>query len=179
MKTLKLFNAVLAKASNQKEYISEMGLVIAPEALWARREIEAYYAYGALDGNDLNKTFHKSWAKIKNSARFELYLEQITHYISTYGTNFQGDIYIPDEVLGVPDLKIKFKVINGYTKDEFIDKSLSMLRSGVALTEGTINDLLTLLVDQLGYSFTGNEGIKNKEALDKMVEDRDLSRFIL
>ena len=114
MKTLKLFNAVISKESSEQLFVSEDGYIIEPYALWAKDRIIDYYKKESLNGNDLNKTFHKSWEKIKNSTRIELVIEQILHYLSTYGTNFQGEIYIPNEALEVPDTKIVFKVIKAY-----------------------------------------------------------------
>jgi hypothetical protein len=170
MKTLKLFNAVTEKQSNEQPFISEDGYVIEPNALWAKKEILTYYRYERLNGNDLNKTFHKSWKKIKDSSRFELFIEQIRHYISTYGSNFKDEIYIPDEILNVPDVKLTYKVIRSYSIAEMTEKCLALLKSGIALQEETINDLLTLLVDEFRYTFTGDEGIKNKEAVCKIAD---------
>jgi hypothetical protein len=165
MKTLKLFNAVTAKPSNEKPFVSEDGFIIEPNALWAKDKILAYYEKEKLSGNDLNKTFHKSWKTIKDTPRWELAIHQILHYITTYGTNFQAEMYIPDEVLNVPDIKVVFKVIKAYTKKELTEKCLGLLKSGVALKEETIDDLLSLLTDELGYKFTGKDGVKNKEAI--------------
>lgn len=170
MKTLKLFNAVIAKESKEKPFISDDGFVIEPKAIWAKDRILQYYLKEKLDGNDLNKTFHKSWAKIKNSSRCELFIEQIMHYISTYGSDFKDEIYIPNEILNFPETKITYKVIRAYTVSEMTNKCLSLLKSGIALKEETINDLLTVLVDELNYTFTGNEGIKNKEAVIKIAD---------
>lgn len=116
MKTLKLFNAVLAQKSDAKAFISDNGFIIEPQAMWAKKEIISYYAKEKLNGNDLNKTFHKSWQKVKESSRIDLLIEQINHYISTYGSNFQNEIYIPNEIVNVPNLKLNFKVIKAYTK---------------------------------------------------------------
>ena len=170
MKTLKLFNAVLAKESNETPFVSKEGYVIASNALWAKNEIIRFFKKEKLDGYGLNKTFHKSWMKIKSNTREDLLLEQIRHYISTYGSNFQDDIYIPEEVVNMPELKVVFKVIKGYTKAELIAKCLELLQSGMALKEETINDLLSILVDELNYSFTGDETIKNKEAIVKIAD---------
>lgn len=171
MKTLKLFNAVLSKESDKNLFISEKGFIIEPNALWAKDRIIDFYNKEYLSGDDLNKTFHKSWEKIKNSSRFELYLEQITHYLSTYGSNFKSETYIPNEVVDIDGLNLKFKVIKAYTRDKLITKSLDMLVSGVALKEETIDDILSILVDELDYEFTGKEGIKNKEAIVKIAEN--------
>jgi hypothetical protein len=170
MKTLKLFNAVVARQSSEKPFVSESGFIIEPSALWAKDRIMDYYLREQLNGNDLNKTFHKSWLKIKNTPRFELFIEQILHYISTYGSDFKDEVYIPDEILNIPDLKLIYKVVRGYSKDEMRDKCLSLLKSGIAMKEETINDVLSVLVDELGYIFTGDEKIKNKEAVIKIAD---------
>ncbi|MFC0427219.1 hypothetical protein [Chryseobacterium scophthalmum] len=174
MKTLKLFNAVLAKKSNEKPFISDTGFIIESDAFWAKKEIISYYSKEKLNGNDLNKTFHKSWQKIKESSRIELLIEQINHYISTYGSDFQNEIYIPKEVLNVPDLKLTFKVIKAYTQEEMQEKCLSLLRSGIALKEETIDDLLYILHTELEYDFTGKENIRNKEAVIKIADRYDI-----
>jgi hypothetical protein len=170
MLTLKLFNAVLSKKSSQKPFVSEQGYIIEPGALWAKDRIIKYYHEEKLNGNDLNKTFHKSWSKIKNSTRFELFCHQIVHYISTYGSNFQVEMYIPNEILDLPDVKLTYKVIKAYTKKGLVEKCLHMLKSGIALKEETINDILSVLVEELGYSFTGKEEIRNKEAIVKIAD---------
>ncbi|MEE9214687.1 MAG: hypothetical protein V3U54_07810 [Thermodesulfobacteriota bacterium] len=170
MKTLKLFNAVVEKKSDKKHFVSEDGYVIESGALWAKTRIVNYYKKEALNGNDLNKTFHKSWKKIKDSTRGELLVHQILHYLTTYGTGFQMEAYIPNEIVKLPKTKIVFKVIKAYTKEELINKALRMLKSGIALKEETVNDLLSVLVDDLDYKFTGDEGIKNKEAVVKIAD---------
>ena len=170
MNTLKLFNAVVAKPTNEKPYISDEGYIIAPNALWAKDKIIAFLKAEKLNGNDLNKTFHKSWSKIKNSSRHELFVEQIGHYMSTYGSKFQDEIHIPEEVLNIPNVKLNYKVINAYSTDEMAQKCLSLLKSGIALKEDTVDMLIIVLMDELGYTFTGKENIKNKEAIVKLAE---------
>ena len=171
MKTLKLFNAVVAKKSKKSEaYVSKSGYIIEPEALWAKKQIIKYLKKEKLNATDLNKSFYKSWKKIKKSTRWELLMDQIAHYFSTYGTNFQGEAYIPGDVLDLPETKIKFVVIKAIPADEMREKCLSMLRSGLALTEETIDDLISVLTDELNYVFTGNEQIKNKEAIAKIAD---------
>lgn len=172
MKTLKLFNAVVSKTNKETQpFISEEGFIIESNALWAKDKILDFYLREKLNGNELNKTFHKSWSIIKNSSRFELLVHQIIHYLSTYGSNFDDEMHIPNEVLDIPDLKLKYKVIKAYAESEMTEKCLSLLKSGIALKEETIDDLISVLVDELSYTFTGNEGIKNKEAIVKIAEN--------
>ncbi|WP_454046482.1 hypothetical protein [Chryseobacterium sp. Marseille-Q8038] len=174
MKTLQLFNAVLARKSDEKPFISDDGFIIESDAVWAKNEIISYYAKEKLNGNDLNKTFHKSWEKIKNTSRIDLLFEQFTHYISTYGSNFQNEMYIPEEILNVPGTKLIFKVIKAYTVEEMQEKCLSLLRSGIALKEETVDDLLSILHTELEYDFTGKENIRNKEAVIKIADLYDV-----
>jgi len=170
MKTLKLFNAVVAKESTDVPFVSQEGFIIESNALWAKDRILGFFRQEKLGGNELNKTFHKSWTKIKNSSRVELLTHQILHYLSTYGSDFKDEVYIPDEISEVPDVKLIFKVIKALSKEEMIDKCLSLLKSGIALDEETINDALSILVDELQYTFTGEEGVRNKEAIIKIAD---------
>ncbi len=170
MKTLKLFNAVVKKENSDLPFVSERGYIIDSGALWAKKEIESFYKNENLDAYGLNKTFHKSWSKIFNSSRDELLIDQIRHYVSTYGSNFQDEVYIPNEMLQVPETKLTFKFVKSYSKEELIEKCLDLLKSGIALKEETLNDVLSVLTDELGYKFTGNEQIKNKEAIVKIAD---------
>jgi len=137
MKSLRLFNAVIRQESSDECFVSEDGFVIEPGALWAKDRIVEHYRQERLSGNDLNKTFHKSWAKIKQSSRFELWVEQIRHYLSTYGSDFQDEIYIPDEVLHVPDAKLlMYKVVRALSTDEMTGRCFDLLNSGIALKGG-------------------------------------------
>ena len=167
---LKLFNSVLAQDTEAKDtFVSKFGVFIPSQAVYAKYEILNHLRNLKLSGQDLNKTFYKSWAKVQNSDRLELFIDQILHYMSTYGTNFEGEVYIPDQVLDVPDLKITVYTIGAMTADTLIEKSLDVLRSGIALKEETLGCIFDLL-ESLDYSFTGKEGVRNKEALVMMAD---------
>lgn len=164
-KTLSLFNVVIGKESRDSaEFLYEEGLIVDSHALWAMSDIQSYINQVQLSGQDLNKTFHKSWAKVQNSSRLELAIEQIQHYISTYGSDFQDEIYIPNEVLNVPDVKLKLRTIRGVSKSFISIEALKILESGIALKEETLKDIFFIL-DEIGYVFDGSEKIKNKEAI--------------
>ncbi len=49
----------------------------------------------------------------------------------------------------------------------------SLLQSGIALKEETIDDLLYILHTELEYDFTGKENIRNKEAIIKIADRYD------
>ena len=161
--TLELFNVVEKGQSNEPVFLDSHGVFVDSTATYAIKDIKKHLKNLKLSGNELNKTFHKSWKTVVNSTRLELAIQQVMHYMSTYGSNFEAEMYIPDEVLKVPKTKLKVSVIKSLTKEELIEKSLDVLRSGIALKEETLNDLFDLL-DVLNYKFSGDENIKNKEA---------------
>lgn len=162
--TLSLFNAVISQqSSGLPEFVPEFGVFIPSDSAYAADEIKSYLENRKLSGDELNKTFYKSWERVQKSDRFTLLVDQIFHYMSTHGTNKECDIYIPDDVLEIPNLKLGVSVINAISEELVIDKCLALLCSGIALKEDTLNDVFSLL-DMLDYQFTGNEGIRNKEA---------------
>ncbi len=167
MKSLKLFNCVVAKEINNKTpYISDLGYIITPLALHKKEEIIEYYKNYVLDGNDLNKSFYKNWDYITSLSSEEQLIHTITHYLSTYGTDFTGDIYIPESVLNIPEVTepLMFKLINGISRTDLIEKCFSLLNSGVALKRETIDDIFSLLTEELEFVFPKNTQFKNKEA---------------
>lgn len=101
----------------------------------------------------LNQSFHKSWAKVRDASIGQLVLEQIVHYMTTYGAEAfgvydQDSVYIPNEQLNAPALEdgVRLVIIRGYTKDELKSKLLDLLGSGVALHEDTVADALDIAV---------------------------------
>ena len=170
--SLELFGAVPAGKSTPSQHKDtlEHGVLVDENAAYANKAILRYLKANKLSGEQLNATFHKSWEVIRTSTRYELFVHQILHYLTTYGTNFTSDyVYYPAEELEVPELKkLRFRVIKGLPEMELIDKCLKMLSSGMALAEETIKSILDLL-DELKYRFTSVDGIKNKEAAVRII----------
>lgn len=183
MKTLELFNCVEARTQGEYKILPEYGVIVEPSASHALPQIKKFLESKKLNGQQLNATFHKSWKVIKESSREELWVHQILHYLTTYGTGFQSTFnYIPNEELDVPQVETKFLVIRGLTKDQILEKALDLFKSGVALKQETIYDVLEVL-NSFKYEFTGKEDIKNKEALmfickEKGIVPQDPSEFV-
>lgn len=169
MKTLELFNAVVANG-NGKAVISDDGYIIDGSAVWAKDKIIQFYNQKKLDGKSLNASFYKSFATVVNKTRVEIFHDQVLHYFSTYGCGFEGEMWVPEQILQIPDLKMCYKLIRGYTKEALQEKCLDLLSSGVALKEETIDTILSALHDELDYRFTGNETVRNKEAVIKIAD---------
>lgn len=175
MNSLKLFNAVLESNIKGAEppYIdNNLGLIIEQDALWAKDQIIDYYKKEKLAGNELNQTFHKSWQVIENDDKFAILVEQLKHYISAaFIHDPEDELHIPGEYLDVPGVKeLTYKVIKAYTKEDLAERGLDLLRSGIALKSETIEEIISLVGIDCDYQFTGNEGIRNKEAIIKIAD---------
>lgn len=116
---------------------------------------------------DLSTTFYQKWGQVISSTRLELLIDQLKHYASTYGTNFEGTPYLPGERENFETMEFtKFKVISPISELEVIERIEKMLFSGIALAEDTMNDLLSIL-DNIGHEIDVDK-IKNKEAKMKL-----------
>jgi len=134
-----------------------------------------------ITGKEANNSFHKSWGKIKDSSDQQLVFEQIVHYLTTYGfAHFgiydQSTVYVPKEELDVPGVdlkKIRLTVIHGYTDEEMKEKTMGILRSGIALNERSIDDIIHVL----GNSALTDEDVsevRNKEVMCILCSKMDL-----
>lgn len=134
-----------------------------------------------LTSDQMNNAFHKSWKKIKDASIEELVIEQIIHYITTYGFERIGiydknTVYIPDEKLKTPQLKVEginLIIIKGYTKNELKNKLLNLLNSGIALKDETKDDIIDIAtyVELTEHEITQ---IKNKEVRTALYDYLDL-----
>ena len=114
-----------------------------------------------------NKTFYKEWADIVSKTRFELLVDQLLHYASTYGTGFtEGEGYIPNHDDVIMPFK-KFKVILPCSLRELFDKCTNLIKSGIALGEETQKVCSEYVIGhhanwaEFGFSV---DDVKNKEA---------------
>ena len=181
--TIRLFKAVpiteKGKSKASKSLMSETikrGFIFSPEVVHNYSEkdlilmIDVVEKEVGLRADAMNNAFHKSWKKIAESSMEQLVIEQIMHYITTYGFESLGiydkdSVYIPCEKLEIPKLKIdkiKLVVIRGYTKSELKEKLIGLLGSGIALSNDTKKDVIDIVTF---VDFVEDEirNIKNKE----------------
>lgn len=171
---LRLFSAVLVEEKKKHRVkplvmkrMVKNGYVLSPfiavsDALLD--EIESV----VLSGEKANASFHKSWKVVRDSSDEELVIQQIVHYITTYGFErlgiySQDTVYIPAEELKVPKIKdsIPLVVIKALTVDEVLEK-IVQLGSGVALSQEVLNDILAV-VQALKFDASIVGYIKNRE----------------
>ncbi len=183
--TIRLFKAVpiedaskVASAALQASILSETlpsGFIIAPQVIanHAADEIKEIIKIAreeiGLSGAQMNSAFHKSWNKVKDAPICQLVLEQLVHYVTTYGFERLGvyskeSVYIPKEELDVPGLDEGFPVvvIKGCTRDEIAGKLMAILSSGIALKEDTVKDIVNVAIF-LDFGDGELSAVKNKE----------------
>lgn len=189
---IKLFKALEVKTKTKKQSKELLNKTISKGFVFSPVVISNYSKPELLDfinviekelglnADKLNNSFHKSWKKIKNSSIEQLVIEQIMHYMTTYGFEELGcydkdSVYIPHEKLEIPELKenIKLIIINGYTKEEIKTKLLTMLQSGIAFSEDTLKAIIEV-ASSLELKEQEIETIKNKEAKIFLYDKLDL-----
>lgn len=111
-----------------------------------------------------NATFYKTWQDITNKNRWELALDQMVHYLTTYGTDFtMGNGYVPNE--NPIEISYKdFKVIMPATKEEIFEDCMGMFRSGIALRDDIISVLVEYITEYGFIDKVNLDEVKNKEA---------------
>ena len=122
--TLKLFRALPIKSKQKAEIGKSLlektiqrGFIFSPEVMYNYSEKELIQLTNdigkeiGLTPEQMNSSFHKSWKKIKEANIEQLVIEQIIHYITTYGFEKLGiyshdSVYIPNEELKIPSINI-------------------------------------------------------------------------
>ncbi len=183
MQAIHLFGAVpvsheQAVGTGSGAFLAEYGVVIAPSAMGHADAIRAWVRQHGLSTSQMNATsFYRSWQKVASTPDQQRLVDQITHYLTTYGLELFGLnspelIYLPtDEFAEDAPERIALQVIRGVPRREIIQAGLDMLARGTAMKQETIAAVLTCLVDECGYTFTGQETIRNREAV-VMIADR-------
>lgn len=154
-KAIKTDNTLSFKYVN--ELSTKLGYLVHPDV--CNQEV---YDWLTSQNINYNSTFYKKWSDVTSKNRFELYIDQIRHYVSTYGTDYQGEVFLPEGNIEVPPFT-EFKIIYSITEQELISKCENILFSGIALKQDTIDSLITTIKQIPNYSIDIDK-IKNKEA---------------
>ena len=173
-KSLKLFNVVHSeREAAAPVLIKDLGIVLDPKAAPYQAMIEKYLRKHVLNSSQLNSSFYTSWEKVKNLPALERLIDQVLHYASTYGSNFQSEfIYKPNEKIeGLSEERLKFIYVRGVSKNELVEMCFDLLESGIALAQETAESIIATLQD-CRYQFkpADTERIKNREALILICE---------
>ena len=99
-----------------------------------------------LDEIDINPnaTFYAAWEDVLSKNRIELLMDQLYHYASTYGTNYEGAPYIPNNIdIDLPYKELK--VIDTMSLEEAQDRILTMVYSSMPMKDNTLDDIIAVL----------------------------------
>jgi hypothetical protein len=151
VKEIKLFNKVLQGDSTAncvdrrlyKKAFVDYQLVLSPKA--DTRRIAAYL----MTIPSKFVTFHKDFEAVRNTPNCVLYIEQLAHYASTYGTNHTEEMYLPSQ--GLCNITYSGeRFIDAITKEELRDKLEKLIYGNIALSADDMNDAMEL-VDELDF----------------------------
>lgn len=194
--TLRLFNGVIIKEKRalipSKEEIDyfnkesiKKGYIVDPkiynsysinDITLLLRTIEKYIITSY---ENWNNSFYKSWSILEKRSDFRLKIEQILHYITTYGFEAMGIkssfVYIPRGEVELPELEkdISFLFIKALTVEETEKKLNELIQSGIAMSEQTQIDILNIY-NQVGFDASIIEKCRNKELKSKLYKEYDL-----
>ena len=153
---LNLFNKALLEDKKYDEYyIKEFlkyGVICSPYS-----DFEVVYQYIKKKKFNPNTTFYKTIEDVTSKTRLELFIDQILHYCTTYGTDFQAKPFVVNDT---PIDIFQTFFIDVISEKEVIERCQNMLYSGIALSQETIENILIVLENNFEIT-----RIKNKEAL--------------
>lgn len=155
---LKLFKALPVKQrtnSFSTNYI-EHGVLVEDSVVLAygKSKIDEFVKQLVPTDSQINKTFHKSWKKVRDASIEQLVAEQLIHYFTTYGLESLGlynedTVYLPNEQLELEGTGgVTFYVLRGITPDEVAKSVQRIISSGMALSDDDLNSLVAVIKDQ-------------------------------
>lgn len=173
---LRLFNAVLVDNKEEKPSVSRFiergiknGYILSPYIDASVSLLNTIEKVVGISGEKANASFHKSWSVINDATIEQLVIQQIVHYITTYGFERLGiysedTVYIPHEVLELPEItdNLPLTVIKGMTKQEILENILVLAASGIALSTDTLTDIMTV-IKALDYTAMFVPQVRNRE----------------
>lgn len=120
---------------------------------------------------NLNNSFHKNWRIVETIDPKLHYLQQVLHYITTYGYEALGvtydskNVYIPNEVVEVPEnvRPLNLMIIHKIDDDSILTRVVDLLVSGVALSSEQLNyiiDLMSELNLDIRYDVIANKEVR-------------------
>ena len=122
------------------------------------------YAKSFINGITMtyNNTFYQTWGDVVNKNRFELFVDQVYHYL-TSGMNMA---YVPNTNPTEPEWT-SYKVITSCTFEDLYDRCINMLTSGIALKSETVKHVTDYIIEYCKeYNVQPDiDSIKNREAM--------------
>lgn len=158
---IKYFNCALPGDSAPYTEIVELGLkcgyLVAPEC--STIEVLEFLKEQSFNPNS---TFYATWKEVAESSRFELFIDQLAHYISTYGTEYEGEAWVPNDEPVVVDYT-KYKMIVPTTTEELFERCAELVYAGIALDATTLGSVTGYMIANPGADFDIDK-VTNRDA---------------
>ena len=184
---VKLFNISIEDSRNEVDYITlnnaamKVGYIVHPKA--CNKATNEFIQ--SISGN-VNSTFYKTWEDITSKTRFELFIDQMLHYLTTYGTGFalEGNGYVPNETpVGPVYISVfkDYKEIMPCTEEDVYNRCIDMLTSGIAMKQNTIETVVDYVVEyvKMNKLLASDEFdidvIANREAMTLLCDELDIT----
>lgn len=145
--------------ANQKELLNH-GVIIDPKAFThnnALHGVEIVNSVKSVFGiseRNLRKTFYKTFEEVEGMNRFELLIDQLIHYATTYGgffaEGFKDGVYIPNDTVNYVDfVEAELTKVAVLTRREIAEKVAVLAYANIAYSEDQLKDLLVLVKEYL------------------------------
>lgn len=172
MNSISLFNVALKGDTNpflQKEVAiaaAKCGYVVAPEAC-TKETLEYFKDLKA----DFNSTFYKTIEDVTSKSRLELFIDQIMHYASTYGTGFsEGNGYVPNDGEHPEFTFTDYKYIGAISEYELAERCHELGTSGIALS----SEVVEFCADAMIAWWKNNYSTEEWQDLIESLTNREL-----
>lgn len=181
---LRLFKAIKKEESstNYSDLGIEFGIIIPTEDEYIIKNAIKLYGFNGLKWN--RTLCFSSFLDLSVMVDSEFYLKQIMHYIEVYGADMlvenrhldTADKSRIEEISNVPPIIGSFKFTNivPLNSEEISSKIKNLLFSGVALSEESVNDLISL---SMYYEDVCIDEIANKEVRNALSIRLDVPSF--
>ena len=167
-KVYKIFGKVLLSDKPKVSFV-KMNELAMQRGLFVPANLCFEWLYDLLEDTQINpnSTFYQSWQDITSKTRFELFLDQVRHYASTYGTDFQEKTWTPEHSK-LPEFPFKeLKVLEGITVEQMKEEFTKLAYSNIAMSTET----LTIICD-IKYEYhieLDLEKVKNRELKLRLI----------
>jgi len=137
------------------------------------KAVRKYVLSTYVNNRKLNNTFHPSWERILNTDIFELLIEQLVHYFTTYGFNGKCDnknVYVPIREMQIRNTvdieELVFHRIGVYDDTVLFDMFVKFVNSDIGTKDRTLQDLKNIFDYFFEKGFIGNDfQCKNRELM--------------
>ena len=139
------------------------------QGIFVPEELCYKWLYNLIGQNAINpnSTFYKAWNDIASKTRWQLFLDQMRHYASTYGTNFEGETWVMNDGEYVNFPFTQLKVLEPILLPELETEITKLAYSNIAMSTDTLTCIQDI-VRELKVSLD-IEQIKNRELKLRMI----------